>query len=83
MKPREALRSAVNAMEPREALGSAVNAMEPRATKIPVVARKNGPKTPLALDHLCKRFAWSFLSQKLFKDFLVTLVTREMKQLNL
>ena len=28
-------------------------------------------------------FAWSFLSQKLFEDFLVTLVSREMKQMNL
>ena len=57
--------------------------MKPRATKIPAVARKNGPKTPLALDHLCRLFAWSSLSWKLFEDFLVTLVTRELEQLNL
>ena len=56
-----------------------MNAMEPRVTKIPAVTRKNGPKTSLALDLLCKRFAWSFLSQKLFEDFLVTLVTREVE----
>ena len=54
--------------------------MKPRATKIPAVTRKNGPRNSSGLDlAYANGFAWSFLSQKLFEDFLVTLVTREVE----
>ena len=57
----------------------------PRAVaEIPDVGRKNGLKNFSGLETGCAfRMHRSSLSQKLFKDFLATLATREMKQLNL
>ena len=57
----------------------------PRAVaKIPDVGRKNGLENFSGLD-LSRAFRMhgSSLSQKLFEDFLATLATREMKQMNL
>ena len=52
--------------------------------KIPDVGRKNGLENFSGLDPGCAfRMHGSFLSQKLFEDFLATLATREMKQMNL